>query len=342
MIKFSPIIPIPAAEAAYKLYHDMFMLSPGALARVSVDGILLDVNQAFAQMLGYERDTLIGANLMQLTAEPDLEQSGGYLQQIRTGKIKQYSEEKRCLRSDGSVLWVEASAQAVLDEQGAPRYLILAFKNISLRRQYMDELTQRERKTQLLLETAAEGFWVCDTEEPIENASFIINEGSRHPARTDSTGHAYLSRMMPKQYADIAIDQGSLEDPQWIPSLQGMRVLPRPGKVHTVDFPVVMTGEIDGTVYLVDVDGKKRGIGNAEIDLVAADGSIVSTVRSANDGYYIIPAVRPGSYQVQVSPEQLEKLGLGVGEMRQVVMQADGEFISGLGFNIARPAAKQP
>lgn len=179
-------------------------------------------------------------------------------------------------------------------------------------------------------------------EQPIENASFIINEGSRHPARTDSTGHAYLSRMMPKQYADIAIDKGSLEDPQWIPSLQGIRVLPRAGKVHTIDFPVVMTGEIDGTVYLVDVDGKKRGIGNAEIDLVAADGSIVSTVRSANDGYYIIPAVKPGNYQVRVSPEQLEKLGLGVGEIRKVVMQAKGDFISGLDFNIARPAAKQP
>jgi len=149
----------------------MFMLSPGALARVSVDGIFLDVNEALAKMLGYERETLIGTSLMQLTAEPDLEKSSGYLQQIRTGKIKQYSEEKRCLCSDGSELWVEASAQAVLDEQGAPRYLILAFKNISLRRQYMDELTQRERKTQLLLETAAEGFWVCDIEGHIVEAN---------------------------------------------------------------------------------------------------------------------------------------------------------------------------
>lgn len=42
----------------------MFMLSPGGLARVSVDGILLDVNQAFAQMLGYERETLIGKSLL--------------------------------------------------------------------------------------------------------------------------------------------------------------------------------------------------------------------------------------------------------------------------------------
>ena len=39
---------------------------------------------------------------------------------------------------------------------------------------------------------------------------------------------------------------------------------------------------------------------------------------------------------MQVSPEQLENLGLGIGEMRQVVMQADGEYISGLDYNVAR------
>jgi len=139
LIQSNPTAQIPDLGKAYKLYHDMFMLSPGGLARVSVDGILLDVNNALAKMLGYERETLIGTSLMQLTAEPDLEKSGGYLQQIRTGKIKQYSEEKRCLRSDGSKLWVEATAQAVLDEQGAPMVVRFGWKRL-LRRYWMSKV----------------------------------------------------------------------------------------------------------------------------------------------------------------------------------------------------------
>jgi PAS domain S-box-containing protein len=64
LIQSNPADTTPAAESAYKLYHDMFMLSPRGLARVSVDGSLLDVNQALAQMLGYERETLIGKSLL--------------------------------------------------------------------------------------------------------------------------------------------------------------------------------------------------------------------------------------------------------------------------------------
>ena len=62
-------------------------------------------------------------------------------------------------------------------------------------------------------------------------------------------------------------------------------MLPRPGKVQIIDFPVVMTGEVDGTIFLTN-EGKTSGIGNALIELVAPDGQVIATARSASDGYY--------------------------------------------------------
>lgn len=170
-------------------------------------------------------------------------------------------------------------------------------------------------------------------EQPIEGAGFTINEGSRHLVSTNADGLAYLTRLPPRQYADIALDTSTLEDPQWLPTVKGMRILPRPGKVQSIDFPVAMTGEVDGTVYLQEV-GKTRGIGNALVELVDDQGSVVASGLSASDGYYIIPAVRPGHYRARISPEQLEKLGLASTAPMELTMRADGEFVYGLDFRL--------
>lgn len=175
-------------------------------------------------------------------------------------------------------------------------------------------------------------------EKPIEGASFTINEGSRHPVRSNADGLAYMTRLTPRQYADIAIDQATLEDPQWLPANKGVRVLPRPGKVQTIDFPVVMTGEVDGTVYLLEGE-KKRGIGNALVEFVDDRGTVAASSRSMFDGYYIVAAVRPGHYRARISPEQLDKLGLAEMAPVEVEMRADGEFVYGLNFTLQRRPA---
>ncbi len=170
-------------------------------------------------------------------------------------------------------------------------------------------------------------------EEPIENAGFLLNGGSRHPVRTNADGVAYMSHMMPRQFADVSLDTGTLEDPQWQTAIPGVRVLPRPGKVVLVDFPVVMTSEIDGTVYLEE-DGQSRGIGNALLELVNERGEVVATERSAADGYYIVPAVKPGRYTLRLSAEQLRSLGLVANQSHPIIMLADGEYVNGMDFTL--------
>jgi len=178
-------------------------------------------------------------------------------------------------------------------------------------------------------------------EKPIEGAGFTINEGSRHPARSNADGLAYLTRLTPKQYTDIAIDTSTLEDPQWLPTVKGMRILPRPGKVERIDFPVVMTGEVDGTVYLKE-GGKTRGIGNALVELVDDRGNVAASGLSSSDGYYVIQAVRPGHYKARISPEQMGKLGLADTVPVELKMRADGEFVNGLNFTLQRKSSVVP
>ena len=172
-------------------------------------------------------------------------------------------------------------------------------------------------------------------EEPVENAGFTVNGSGRQAVRTDASGEALLARLQPRVHADLTLDLGTLDDAQWQPTTPGVRVLPRPGKVQTIDFPVVLTAEIDGTVYLT-TDTGKRGIGNARLQLLDTDGKVLAETRTSSDGYYIMPSVKPGRYQLRMEPEQLAGLGLVADRTADIEVNSKGDFVYGMDFTLTK------
>jgi hypothetical protein len=167
-------------------------------------------------------------------------------------------------------------------------------------------------------------------EESIKGAALTLNGGRQAP-KTDADGIAFLIHLPVFAYTDIAIEPASLEDPQWMAKPGGIRVVPRPGKVIEVELPVVMTGEIDGTVYISDAEGK-RGIGDVQLELVDDSGAVVGRATSGSDGYYIVPSVLPGKYKLRISPDQLIRLKLNDPGGKPVTMSSDGDFVYGVDF----------
>jgi hypothetical protein len=170
-------------------------------------------------------------------------------------------------------------------------------------------------------------------EELIPNAGFIFNGGGRNAARTDADGNAFMGRLMPDQYTDIALDPDTLEDPQWKPLTPGVRVLPRPGVVNMLEFPVVATSEIDGTIFLLETKGR-REIGDVHIELVDVNNVVVASTRSSPDGYYLLHQVLPGKYVLRIAPDQALKLSIEGKLDRALTVPPDGDFISGQDFEL--------
>lgn len=175
-------------------------------------------------------------------------------------------------------------------------------------------------------------------EEPIKNVAININ-GDRAPVRTDAAGIVWLDRLPIRQHVDIAVDTQTLEDPSWVPQRKGVRLVPRPGHVAELDFPVALTSEIDGTVYLVEKTSR-RGIGDVAIELLDINRRLVSTIKSSFDGYYIVPSVVPGLYYLRVSPEQLKQFDLIDPGVRVITILPDGTFINGMDFLLSRNPAR--
>ena len=173
-------------------------------------------------------------------------------------------------------------------------------------------------------------------EEGIAGAGFTIN-GAHHGARTDAAGLAWLPRLPASRHTDIGLDLDTLEDPQWQAQVKGVRIVPRPGKVNQVDFAVSVTGEVDGTTYLVEKGGR-RPIGDLQLELVDAAQKVVATIASAADGYYVLTGIFPGNYLLRRAPGQLARLGLQ-GGAQAITIGPDGSVLNGRDVEVRRPGA---
>ena len=99
--------------------------------------------------------------------------------------------------------------------------------------------------------------------------------------------------------ANVTIYQDSMPDAFLAPYKDGYRTVLRPGTKPFIDFALIQTGVIDGTVRFAD----GRPIPGLKIQLVStAGGAPIMETTTAYDGFYVFEYVRPGTYSVQVDP----------------------------------------
>lgn len=172
-------------------------------------------------------------------------------------------------------------------------------------------------------------------EEPLDNIRFHV-DGVVQKSRSEKDGIAFLTRIPAYRYVDLGIHEAALEDPLWQPGVEGLRYVPRPGKVVHLNMPVIETGEVDGTVYFRRGD-RERVAGNVRMQLLDARGKVVQRVKSEYDGFYLFSKIMPGSYQLRPDPEQMERLGLLDVTSLPAKITNKQLFVSGQDFVLSLP-----
>jgi len=173
-----------------------------------------------------------------------------------------------------------------------------------------------------------------DGDEPLPGIH-IKRQGNPGLAKTNKDGILLVTNLPPNRYIDLEPNLSDLEDPMWVPSVKGVHLLARPGATSLVDFPIIVTGEIDGTTYLQS-KGRLTTAGDVELQLINEQGKLVKTVKSASDGFYVISEVPVGQYLVRISPKQTQQLGLKNAAPIQVTISSKRQFISGINFRLEK------
>ena len=139
-----------ALRESERRFREMFEQAAVCITRVDLGGFLVDFNQKFCEMLGYEREELLGRHLREITHPDDYGQGSQYRAQVTDGTAKSRTGEKRFVRKDGTILWARRTMSAACDDAGNPRYIISVVEDITERKQL-------ERQFQDTFEQAAVG-----------------------------------------------------------------------------------------------------------------------------------------------------------------------------------------
>ncbi|WP_058640083.1 PAS domain S-box protein [Pseudacidovorax intermedius] len=124
--------------------------------QADAQGRIFFVNRHYARLLGYDEGELVGRPLLELVHPEDRHASAERIQQLMRDRHP-FQLEKRCLRKDGTVLWMHNSAGLLEggDDDGV-RSLVVVSTDISERRRAEDALRGSEERLRMILENAVE------------------------------------------------------------------------------------------------------------------------------------------------------------------------------------------
>ena len=100
------------------------------------------MNQKFCTILGYTRDELLQRTCQDITHPDDLAAGVDALTALLRGESPGFALEKRYLRKDGSLVWVDLSVSLQRDGAGKPDYSIGVVQDISNRKRLEEELRE--------------------------------------------------------------------------------------------------------------------------------------------------------------------------------------------------------
>jgi len=110
------------------------------VAHVGLDGRWLRVNGKLCDIVGYPAEELMALTFQDITHPDDLDADLGYVQKVLAGELQTYSMEKRYIRKDRSLVWINLTVSLVHDASGAPRYFISIVEDIDERKKGEEEL----------------------------------------------------------------------------------------------------------------------------------------------------------------------------------------------------------
>ncbi|GAB4533792.1 MAG: hypothetical protein Tsb0014_19500 [Pleurocapsa sp.] len=123
-----------ALQASEQRFRNTFEQAAVGIAHVAPDGRWLRVNEKLCQIVGYSKEELLQKTFQEITYPDDLKLDLKYVWQMLTGKIHSYSMEKRYIRRDRAIVWVNLTVSLVKDALGNPDYFISMAENISQRK----------------------------------------------------------------------------------------------------------------------------------------------------------------------------------------------------------------
>lgn len=126
-----------ALQASEERLRPVVSQSAAGIGQGSLEGKILHVNRRFCEIVGYEEEDPVGKDIVDITFAADMpEQTRLFNRLAETGQS--FDMEKRYVRKDGSLVWVNNTVSALRDDEGKIHQVAVVSVDITERKQAQD------------------------------------------------------------------------------------------------------------------------------------------------------------------------------------------------------------
>ncbi len=141
-------------------FRATFEEAPIGMARLDIDGRILETNHILQQMLGLSGEELKCKVFTEFTHPDDVELDTGQFMELISGKKNHYIIKKRYIRKKGTVFWARVTVSLVRNANGDPQFSISMVEDITERKEAEENLQKSEEKYRTLIENIQDGVFV--------------------------------------------------------------------------------------------------------------------------------------------------------------------------------------
>ncbi len=117
-------------------FRAMFELSGVGMIQADTPGFRFTrVNQKFCEIAGYSAEELLNMTYLGLTHPDDQQRGMTELARVLRGKADSWSIEKRCVRKDGSPIWMGVDGAVLRDETGRVVRIVAMVRDLTASKQ---------------------------------------------------------------------------------------------------------------------------------------------------------------------------------------------------------------
>jgi PAS domain S-box-containing protein len=161
-----------ALRDSEELYRSTFELAAVGVAHVSPEGRWLRVNKKICEITGYTEAELLNMHFQDITHPEDLAADLADSERVLKGEIQMFSMEKRYIRKDRRIIWVNLTVSAARNAEGKMDHFISVVEDISERKRVEDALRESQAHLELALQSTGTAMFEWDV---------VRNQGSWNP-----------------------------------------------------------------------------------------------------------------------------------------------------------------
>jgi len=147
-----------------QLLGSLFAQEATAIAVTTLEGRFLRVNRALCGMTGYSEAELLEMTFRDITHPDDIESNENFRQQLLSDETANHTHDKRYVRKDGKLIWVQIVVTIVRDGSGSPQGCATLVHDMTASVRAREALQESEHRFRRMVEMSTDWYWEQDAQ----------------------------------------------------------------------------------------------------------------------------------------------------------------------------------